>query len=184
MLMFSPRLAMSSMVSRLKLSPIFSNMLFTSEYGSSSRTKGFFEDDLAHLLLDALEILVGEVPVRAVEIVVEAVVDRGAERDLRAGEQPLHRVGHHVGGGVADDLPRTRIIGTHRLELRAFGDRRMQIDNLVADEHGHDVLAELLLGLEELARRSERLGHEQGGMTRFVTPEGVRDVTGGESGSR
>ena len=43
-------------------------------------------------------------PSGRVEVVVEAVLDRGADGDLRAGEQPLHGVGHHVRGRVADDL--------------------------------------------------------------------------------
>ncbi len=63
-------------------------------------------DDLAHPGLDALEVRVGEVPaVRKLEVVVEAVGDRGADRVLRPGEEVEHRLGHQVRRRVAQDLP-------------------------------------------------------------------------------
>ena len=36
------------------------------------------------------------------EIVVEAVLDGGADGDLDLGEELLHRLGHHVRGRVAE----------------------------------------------------------------------------------
>ncbi len=70
--------------------------------------------DLAHGVLDAREIL-GRERLRLQEVVVEAVLDRGADGDLHLGEEPLHRLRHHVrrrvtergqGLGVAVELPR------------------------------------------------------------------------------
>ena len=60
-------------------------------------------DDAAHLLLDRGQVLVGE---RAAaggrrEVVIETVVGRRAEGDLRAGKQVLHRLGEDMGKIVA-----------------------------------------------------------------------------------
>jgi hypothetical protein len=57
-------------------------------------------DDLAHPLLEPLEIL-GRERLGAVEIVVEAVLDRRTDRWLGFGKDILNRVREHVGGGVA-----------------------------------------------------------------------------------
>ena len=60
-------------------------------------------DVLAHLGLDALEVVLGQLgAVREVEVVVEAVLDRGADRDLHAGIELHHGGGEHVRGVVAD----------------------------------------------------------------------------------
>ena len=54
-------------------------------------------DDLADARLDALEVRVREVPaVGELEVVVEAVRDRRADRVLRSREQVEDRLGHHV----------------------------------------------------------------------------------------
>ena len=58
-------------------------------------------DDLLHLLLDGGEVFRGERPL-GIEVVVEAVLDRRADAEPRAGEQLLHGLGQHVGGGVPD----------------------------------------------------------------------------------
>ena len=52
-------------------------------------------DDLGHALLDLGEVLRRERLV-AHEVVVEAVLRRGTERDLRAGIELLHRLGEHM----------------------------------------------------------------------------------------
>jgi hypothetical protein len=49
------------------------------------------------------QIVLGEAAALLLEVVIEAVVDRGADGDVRAGKEALHRVGHHVSGRVADD---------------------------------------------------------------------------------
>ena len=43
------------------------------------------------------------------EVVVEAVLDRGTDRHLHVGEQPLHGLRHHVRGGVPQRRERRRI---------------------------------------------------------------------------
>ena len=40
----------------------------------------------------------------ALEVVVEAVVDRRADGDLHVGKQPLHRLRHQVCRRVAQDI--------------------------------------------------------------------------------
>lgn len=59
--------------------------------------------DLLHLLLDGLEIL-GREGLLHVEVVVEAVPHRRADAQLGLGEQLLHGLGHHMRGGVAQDV--------------------------------------------------------------------------------
>src|SRR6202011_3923144 len=59
-------------------------------------------DDLAHPLLERLQILGGE-RLGDIEVVVEAVGDRRADSELRVGEHLLHRLREHVGGRVAND---------------------------------------------------------------------------------
>ena len=57
-------------------------------------------DDLVHALLDGRQVLGGE-GLRPGEVVIEAVVDGGTDGDLGAGIQFLHRLGHDVGGIMA-----------------------------------------------------------------------------------
>ena len=56
-------------------------------------------DDLGHFGLDLGEIFFRKPPV-GLEIVIEAVLDRGAERQLHAFVKPHDRAGHDVGAGV------------------------------------------------------------------------------------
>ena len=65
-----------------------------------------------HLLLDRRQILVGERAAagRRREVVIEAVVGRRAEGDLRARKQLLHRLGEDVGEIVPDQLERVRLV--------------------------------------------------------------------------
>ena len=73
-------------------------------------------DDLLHLLLERGEVLGGEGPL-GVEVVVEAVLDRRADAEPRAGEQLLHGLGEHVGGRVPDDRAAVGAGGGHRLDV-------------------------------------------------------------------
>ena len=57
-------------------------------------------DRRAHPLLDRGEV-VGDERARQVEVVVEAVLDRGADAELRAREEVEHGLGHDVRRGVA-----------------------------------------------------------------------------------
>ena len=60
-------------------------------------------DDGCHLLLDPLEIFGGN-PVWQLHVVVEALVDRWARRELGLGPDTEDRVGQDMGRGVADGL--------------------------------------------------------------------------------
>ena len=67
-------------------------------------------DVLAHLGLDALEVVLRELrALGEVEVVVEAVLDRRADRDLHARVELHHRRGEHVCGVVADEPERVRV---------------------------------------------------------------------------
>ena len=59
--------------------------------------------------LDLREVL-GRERLVAGEIVIEAVLDRRAEGDLRAGIELLHRLGQHMGAVVAQQLERVGVI--------------------------------------------------------------------------
>jgi hypothetical protein len=116
-----------------------------------------FPDDLEHRLLDLREVVLGEGALGLLEVVVEAVVDRGADGDLGAREEPLHRVGHDVGRRVADDREAARVLRGHELVRRGRVDRRVEVDDFAVDREGDDVLQEAFFG-EELAPRLFR-GH-------------------------
>src|SRR5215203_2244666 len=60
-------------------------------------------DRRAHPVLDRLEVARGQRP-RKLEVVVEAVVDGGADAELRVREQVEDRLRHDVGGAVAHGI--------------------------------------------------------------------------------
>jgi hypothetical protein len=94
-------------------------------------------DVLAHPLLDRLEILVGDLDsVRELEVVVEAIVDRRADRDLGAGIELHHRGRNHVGGVVADQVERAFGAIGEDLDPFGVGERGRQVTHLSADSHG------------------------------------------------
>ena len=69
-------------------------------------------DVLAHLGLELLEVVLGDGDALGeLEVVVEAVGDRRADRDLRARVQLEHRGGQHVRGVVADQLDGVGVVG-------------------------------------------------------------------------
>ena len=94
-------------------------------------------DDLLHALFDLGQIVQTEGRV-AGEVVVEAVLDGRTDRDLGAGEQLLHRLGHDVAGVVADGVQRFGAVARQDLELAAARKRAIQIVELPIqlDEHG------------------------------------------------
>ncbi len=62
-------------------------------------------DDLAHPRVDTVEVLVGEVgAARQVEVVVEAILDRGPDRELGPGPQLRDGLGQDVRGRVAQHM--------------------------------------------------------------------------------
>ena len=121
-------------------------------------------DDLAHLFLDCGEILRRERLV-AEEIVIEAVLDHRPDGDLGAGPQCLHRLGEHMGGIVADQLERARIVAGEELDLGIVVDRIGQIGKLAVERHGDRALGK---------RRRNPLGDvEAGGVWRIVPTRAV-----------
>ena len=85
------------------------------------------------------------------EVVVEAVLDDGADRHLRAGPELLHRLGHDVRGVVADELERLRVRAGEDLDGGIAGDGVGEIGEPAVDGHGHGLLGEALGdGLREL----------------------------------
>ena len=83
-------------------------------------------EDAAHLVLDPREVgldgRLGEL-----EVVVEAICDRGPDRDLRSREDRLHGLGQHVRRRVAKHRQRLLIADAHDLELCAVAQRKPQI---------------------------------------------------------
>ena len=66
--------------------------------------------DLAlHLVLDPLEVGLGD-RLRELEVVVEAVLDRRADRDLDARVEPPHRLGEQVRRRVAQHVERVGVV--------------------------------------------------------------------------
>ncbi|MGC4093174.1 MAG: hypothetical protein QM756_35860 [Polyangiaceae bacterium] len=111
-------------------------------------------DDAAHLGLDRLQVLLGERTVWTIEVVVKAGLDGRADGDLRAGEQPLHRVRHHVRGGMANDLERAGLAAANRRELGPFVDGRVHVDDAIAQARSDHVIGELTALSQQLARRA------------------------------
>ena len=91
-------------------------------------------DDLGHFGLDLGEVLFAQF-VRQVEVVIEAVVDRGAKGQLHPFEQPHHGPGHHVRARMAHDAQRFGIFARQQLERRfALGRQRAdRVDHLAVD---------------------------------------------------
>ena len=71
-------------------------------------------DDLAHLLLEACEVVRGE-RLGDVEVVVEAVGDRRADAELGRRKQSLNGLGEDVSGRVPQN--RTAFVGVDRHTL-------------------------------------------------------------------
>ncbi len=120
-------------------------------------------DDLAHLLLDRLEVLRGERLV-AEEVVIEAVLDHRADGDLGAGPQRLHRLGQHVGGVVADELERARVVAGQELDLGVLADRVGEVGELAVERHRHRALGE---------RGRDALGDVETGDVLGIVPTGA-----------
>jgi len=95
-------------------------------------------DVLAHPGLERLEVGVGDRDaVGELEVVVEAVLDRRPDRDLRPGIEVEHRGGQHVRRVVADEVERVLAVarGDDR-DLVAVGQRPREVAKLPADLHG------------------------------------------------
>ena len=74
-----------------------------------------------------------------VEVVVEAVVDRRADAEPGLGPEVLHRLRHHVGGGVAQDVVAVFAVDGHALDLVAVGELVGEVLELSGHPRGDDV---------------------------------------------
>ena len=97
--------------------------------------------DLAHALLDRLQVLGGEGALVR-EVVVEAVVDHRPDRHLGVGKELLHRVREQVGGGVADDFEAFGILVGDDGEIRVRFEAMREIDQLPVGATGDRRLGE------------------------------------------
>ena len=93
-------------------------------------------DDLFHLLFDGAEIF-GSEGLFAVEIVIPAVLDDGADGDLHIGPDFLHGAGHDVGQIVAHQFQRGGAV-FHRVDGDGgvIGDWPLQIPMRTIDGGG------------------------------------------------
>jgi hypothetical protein len=102
--------------------------------------------DLApDLLLDGLEIGLGD-RLRELEVVVETVRDRGADRDLHAGMQAHDRLGEEVRGRVPEDEEGIRVVRVARRQepdALAVRERQTQIARRAVHLDEHGLLGEL-----------------------------------------
>ena len=99
-------------------------------------------DDPAHLRFDRRQVLLGKGPLGGSEVVIEAVIGRRAEGDLRAGKQRLHRFGEDM----SEIVP-------HQLQRVGFVARRHQGERGIALECPMEI-AQLTID----TRRQRRLG--------------------------
>ena len=90
-------------------------------------------DDRRHARLDGLDLLRGE-RLGHVEVVVEAVVDGGAEAYAGRGNDLAHRGCEHVRRGVAQHAQRLGVALGEQSDLGAVGEGPAQVDDLAVDD--------------------------------------------------
>jgi hypothetical protein len=78
-------------------------------------------DDLGHPRLDLFQILGGK-RLGPCEVVIEPVLDRRADRDLGIGIELLDRLGHDMGGVVAQQFQRVVVLGGDDRDLGILRD--------------------------------------------------------------
>ena len=109
--------------------------------------------DLPHFLLERLEIL-GRERLRDLEVVVEAIFDRGAESDPGVGPQAAHRRGQDVRAGVTQHVERARILLGDDDELAVLSQRSGEVQHLAVDGDGDAVAQQPLAdGSDHFVRR-------------------------------
>ena len=105
----------------------------------SLRERLVASDDLAHALFDRRKIL-GRERLVAEEVVVEAVLDHRANRDLRSWPERLHGFGENVRRVVADQFERAGIVARYELERSVVVDRIGEVRKLAVADHRHSPL--------------------------------------------
>src|SRR3569623_1341894 len=119
----------------------------------------------AQLGLDRRQVLRGEGAVLGGEVVVEAIVGRRAEGDLRAGEKVLHRLGEDVREVVARQFERVGLVA--RRDQRKLGvalERATDVAQVAVDARGDRGLGEA---------RTDRRGDVRGGGPRGYLADGT-----------
>ncbi len=124
--------------------------------------------ELGHLRLDRGEILRRE---RALvrEVVVEAVLDDGADRHLRVGKELLDRVGEQVRRRMADHLEAVRILVGDDRDIGVGRHDERRVDELAVDAAGQRGLGEA--GAD---RRGDRRRRRRAPDTISTAPSGRR----------
>ena len=116
-------------------------------------------DDLAHPTFDPFEVVVAEGgPVGQREVVVEAVLDGGADRELRTREQIEHRLREHVSRAVAEYLAPLIRRGRHDAHFGAIGQRAVQVSQFAVDVDDQSVLGQSLADRRRQIGPGRRLG--------------------------
>ena len=100
--------------------------------------------DLRHARFDLLQVL-GREGRLVVEIVVEAVLDGGADRHLDVREDVLHRLGHDVGDAVAQNAHAFRGVDIDGLDGPVLRHRAREVDHPVVEPGGHCIAGGLFL---------------------------------------
>ena len=85
--------------------------------------------ELAHLGFDRHQVLGREGPLVG-EVVVEAVLDHRADRDLRVGKEILHRIGEQMRRRMANDLESGCVLFGDDRERRVAIDAKARVDHL------------------------------------------------------
>jgi hypothetical protein len=102
-------------------------------------------DLAADLLLQALERLLGH-RLRELEVVVEPVLDRRADRHLRPGVQASRGLGEQVRGRMAEHVERVGVFSVARrqdLDPLAVGERQAQVAHGAVRAHEDRLLGQL-----------------------------------------
>ncbi len=106
-----------------------------------ARNRQITIDDLGHALLDLGEVLRRE-GLDAHEVVVEPVLGRRTERDLRAGIEFLDCLRQHVRRVVAQEFERFRIARRHDADLGVVIDDAAEVHHLAVDAQRQRCLGE------------------------------------------
>ena len=80
----------------------------------------FLAGQLYHLVLDLLEVRVGDGPVPQIHVIVESVLDRRTDTELDAGIEQLQGLGHQVGRRVPERGLGLLVLPFMQLELTAL----------------------------------------------------------------
>ena len=84
--------------------------------------------EFQHLVLDGLEVRVREGAAVHVHVIVETVLDGGADAELDAREQGLERFGHQVGGRVPEHFLGLVVFPFQQADLHVLVDGTEQVD--------------------------------------------------------